>query len=83
MMLINDGCRPCGKPRSLRFSSRRPREADFLCETGRGPWAGVSGALFPTVSRCALLLGAVHGWGPGLHRKSAPEWGLEQDGSEL
>ena len=73
MMLISDGCSPCGKPRSLRFSSRRPREAGFLCERGRGPWTGVSGALFPAVSRCALLLGAVHGRGPVLHRKSAPE----------
>ncbi len=45
MMMKTNACGPCGKPKG--FSSRRPREVDFLWEEGRGPWETAQLAVSP------------------------------------
>jgi len=65
MLLLGFGGGPCGK--RAAFSSRRPREADFLWEGGRDPWETPAGVF--------------HGRGPAFHGKSAPEHGPTQGGA--
>lgn len=58
MMMKIKACGPCGKLKE--FSSRRPKEAGFLWEEGRGS--------------CETARFAVsHGRVPAFHGKSAPE----------
>lgn len=67
MMMKTNACGSCGKPKG--FSSRRPREADFLWEEGRDPWQTAQFAVS-------------HGRDPAFHGKCAPEHDPQEGGSE-